>query len=154
MIDVKFLVDAMVGKLAKWLRIMGYDTIYFHSTRDKDLLKIAGDEERILVTRNSRYLESGNKIVFIKSDKIDEQLRQIASELNLDWEDEIFTRCTLCNRKLQKVEKEVVKERVPPYVLTTQENFSLCEACGRVYWAGTHFERMYLELKNMLKAPQ
>ncbi|MCL5773841.1 MAG: Mut7-C RNAse domain-containing protein [Firmicutes bacterium] len=128
MIKVKFLVDAMVGKLSKWLRIMGYDTIYFHNTKDKDLLKTAVDEERILVTRNSKYLEPNNTIVFIRSDKIDEQLRQIVSELNLDWEAEIFTRCILCNRELKKVEKDAVKDKVPPYVFKTQENFSLCEA--------------------------
>jgi len=147
---MKFLADSMLGSLAKWLRILGYDTLYFPDMEDRELARLAMAQGRILLTRDQELARrKGFKSILIKSEKLQEQITQVLQELNLR-ENNPFSRCPVCNTPLQPVGKEQVRDRVPPYVFETQEKFSICPGCQRVYWRGTHWQRMN-EMINQLQ---
>ncbi len=140
---MKFLADAMLGRLAKWLRILGYDTAYFSQIEDSELVRIARAEGRMLLTRDRELARrKGFSCLLIESDRFEEQMRQLLRDLDLDV-DSSSSRCARCNTALRPVGKEEVEERVPPYVLRRHEHFSLCPRCDKVYWRGTHWQRMW-----------
>ena len=139
---MKFLADAMLGRLAKWLRILGYDTTYSPQLEDHDLVRIARAEGRLLLTRDRELTKrKGLRCLLIEGDRFDEQMRQLLRDLDLNT-DRSFSRCVQCNTVLRSVGKEEVNERVPLYVLHQHASFSLCPRCAKVYWRGTHWQRM------------
>ena len=147
----KFVVDFMLGRLAKWLRILGYDTVYADKHLDESLLLTSLKEGRILVTRSKTVSKKrALKLVFIVSGSFIEQVRQLARELNLKINEEyFFTLCTFCNAPLLPVEKkDSLKTFVPDYVFQTQNKFSRCPTCGKVYWPGTHYGLLLKTLKE------
>ena len=147
----KFIVDFMLGRLAKWLRILGYDTIYADKSFKENIILKSLTDNRVLITRNSRLSEKRAwKLVLIKSDKFLEQAAQVVKELKLTIsEKNFFSRCTFCNTELTNVtEKESIKQKVPVYVYDTQDKFSVCAHCGRIYWAGTHYGLLLKTLKK------
>lgn len=151
-IKPKFLVDFMLGRLAKWLRIFGYDTVYADRSFTESILMKSLKEDRILVTRNTSLSSNRAwKLVLVESDKFMAQAAQIVKEMKLTLsEKNFFTRCTFCNSELKPVDNKLdIKDRVPKYVYDTQEKFTSCPACGRIYWAGTHYD---LLLKTLRKA--
>jgi uncharacterized protein with PIN domain len=137
-----FAVDAMLGRLAKALRILGYDAHYDSRIDDSDLRLLALREGRIILTRDREIAESKltQRVLLIESDRPEEQLRQVVRELSLETEGALFTRCLVCNVPVQDVSRGEVEARVPPYVLSTQERFARCPRCGRIYWAATHVD--------------
>lgn len=143
---MKFIADCMLGKLAKWLKLLGLDTVYMRSAEDNELVRIALREDRILLTRDNEL--SGRKMVrdralFIESDNTWGQLRQVLSRFEIEpTEEMLFTRCTVCNEPIEEVSKLSVKSDVPEYVYKTQEHFKLCPSCRRIYWRGTHIEHI------------
>ena len=158
MIDsLKFIVDINVGKLAKWLRIMGYDSILFNDGDDSRMIATALDEDRIILTRDTqimrrRLITSGQlKAVLIKSDQLEQQLHQVMDALNIDSQFKPFSICLECNQPLAERSKEEVKERVPPYVFQTQSQYMECPACHRIYWRGTHWQAMTRKLEHLVK---
>ncbi len=147
----KFIVDFMLGRLAKWLRIFGYDTMYVDKAFSESILLKSLKDNRILITRNSRLSRNrALKMVLVESDKFLEQADQITRELKLQLsEKNFFSRCTFCNSELIIVEdKELIKTRVPEYVYNTQNKFTACPQCKRVYWAGTHYGLLLKQLKK------
>jgi len=146
----KFLVDFMLGRLAKWLRILGYDTVYADRTFDEKLILNSLKEGRVLVTRNKRVSSKRAwKLTLIKDDKFPEQIKQLVLEhkLNLN-KDYFFTRCALCNAELKPVEdKETIRGLVPEYVFKTSQKFSRCPDCGKLFWPGTHYDLLMKTLK-------
>ena len=138
---MKFLASRELGRLAKWLRILGFDTVYFKDDNKSSLIITALREDRIVLTRNKILLkDKALKILFIKSEVVREQLKQLREDLNIKPNpDEMFSRCTLCNRVLLEVTKKDVADRVPKYVFQTQDSFYQCDECGRLYWQGTHW---------------
>jgi uncharacterized protein with PIN domain len=145
---MKLLLDGMLGRLAKWLRILGYDTAYFPDLDDNQLVRLARAEGRILLTCDRELTRRrGLTCLLVESEKLEEQIQQALSELHLETE-QPFSRCPVCNTPLQEVEKPSVKERVPPYVFQTQEHFSLCPKCNRIYWQGTHWAKMNEVIRN------
>ncbi|MFH0801547.1 MAG: Mut7-C RNAse domain-containing protein [bacterium] len=145
----KFLADAMLGRLARWLRILGFDTLYFSEIADEVLLSLAKNENRVLLTRDTRLAKKkGLEIFFIRDDLWRNQLAQFLNVFPSD-KAALFTRCLACNEKLLPVEKEEVKILVPPYVFKTRDNFSRCPNCMKVFWAATHYEHMKAELEYM-----
>jgi uncharacterized protein with PIN domain len=140
---VKFVVDQMLGTLAKWLRVLGYDTVYSTKLDDPELVRIARAEDRMLLTRDTGIARrKGVNVLLIKSDYPEEQLVQVVEELGLDLKNQSFSRCVRCNQPLIEVEREAIREEVPPYVWQTQGHFRRCPECRRLYWRGTHWERM------------
>jgi len=146
----------MVGKLARWLRILGVDVIYDVSLDDQDLLAIARSDNRILLTRdNPLAFGSGDPPrLFIESDDFRQQLRQVVSTYQIDTRDALFTRCVVCNTPLESVSRRDVRERVPPYVFSTQEQFKRCPQCDKILWGGTHRAHMQKELERIFAASE
>jgi len=138
----RFLVDAMLGRLAKWLRILGYDTLYDPSWDDAQLVCLARAEERILLTRDLELCRrKGVRVLRIASEALEGQLGQLHEQLGVTalapW-----TRCSVCNSALLSVPKDEAWGQVPPYVFVTQDAFLLCPHCNRFYWRGTHRQHM------------
>lgn len=158
--ELKFIVDTNVGKLAKWLRIMGYDTLFFDGGDDSHMVTNALAEGRIILTRDSEILKrrvvtSGRlKIILISSDKPEKQMQQVMETLKLDCQFKPFALCLECNQPLVARSPEEVKDRVPPYVLQTQSQYMECPACHRVYWRGTHWTAMTRRLEQFHKATE
>src|SRR5215470_3526481 len=132
----KFIADAMLGRLAKWLRLLGIDTIYEPDLSDAELVRRAASEGRVLLTRDTRLLRRRGlpARLFITDDHFRDQLRQVVQAFNLDLEQVAFNRCTRCNALLIARTKTEVCGRVPAYVLDTQDQFFQCPQCQRIYW--------------------
>lgn len=153
----KFVADQMLGRLAKWMRLLGYDTYYCRDIDDARLLRIAKTEKRILVTRDSklcqrRPIKRGEIVaVLIESEHLENQLKQLFQVLNLCPTLRKLSLCAYCNVPLEKAAKEEVEEKVPAYVYQNQKDFSRCSKCGRIYWKGTHFKEINQRISNLVK---
>jgi uncharacterized protein len=149
--EIKFAADRMLGKLTKWLRIMGRDVIYGQHLSGYGLIHAARQENRLILTRDRKLRrQQPPDFLFIESDHYREQLRQVIRACHLNPVDKAFTRCLECNIVLEARSKLSVEKIVPPYVLATQEKFSSCPKCHRVYWPATHHERMLEELRGLV----
>src|ERR1700682_4017028 len=137
----KLAADRMLMRLARWLRLLGVDVITDAALSGAELLKIARAERRILITRDKR-LRTASDVVFVASNAFREQLREVIVRLGIDVRASPFTRCSQCNHLLSPVARELVSRRVPPYVFASQDRFSECEGCGRIYWPETHRARI------------
>lgn len=137
----------MVGKLAKYLRMAGHDVIYINTASDDEIIKIASDTDRMVLTRDSLMLarkefKNGTlKNLYIKDEKLKNQLEQIKSDLKISLEPNLI-RCVECNQLLITVEKEDIKNKIPPYVFKTQKSFLYCKKCDKYYWKGTHYQNI------------
>jgi uncharacterized protein with PIN domain len=145
-VEMRFIVDGMLGRLAKWLRVLGYDTTYFPHLDDDRLVRLARAEGRLLLTRDRDLARRrGLQCLLIESDHLEEQLGQVLAEPALT-EEHPFSRCPVCNTPLQKVKKPELEGRVPPHIFRTHKDFSLCPNCDKIYWPGTHWARMQEKL--------
>ena len=155
--EMKFIADNNVGKLAKLLRIMGYDTLFFNGKNDAHMIATALAEGRVTLTRDTqimkrRVVTSGRlKAVLIESDEPERQIQQVINTLNLDCQSKPFTICLECNQPLLERSKELVKDLVPPYVFKTQNQYMECPTCHRIYWRGTHWQAMTKKLEKFMK---
>ncbi|CAG0941125.1 hypothetical protein ANRL1_00393 [Anaerolineae bacterium] len=146
---MNFLADNMLGRLATWLRLLGYDTTYIPHADDHELARRARAENRVLLTRDVELTRRrGLRFVLIESEKIVEQLRQVFHDLDLTAR-AAFSRCAECNVELGEASKESVRAAVPPYVFNTQTQFRRCPQCKRVYWRGTHWARMIAQIEDL-----
>jgi len=142
---LRFLVDHMLGKLAKYLRMLGVDTVYFTQTDVSTLIEKAYQEKRIILSRNTKlkHIDGFPDFVFINDDQPDKQLSEVLKYFKIHIShDQLFTRCLTCNQKLIVGNHEDVKGKVPPYILGIHKEFSLCPQCKKVYWEGTHLKKM------------
>jgi len=152
---MKFIVDQNVGKLARRLRMMGYDSVFFTGEDDSLMVAQALAEGRILLTRDTgimkrRAIASGRlKAILFTSEEPEQQMRQLVRELDLEGQSSPFTICLECNQPLVGVALADVKDRVPPYVYKTQTRYVECPACRRVYWRGTHWTAMLRRLEEL-----
>jgi len=152
----RFIVDANVGKLARWLRMIGYDTLFINDIDDDRLVAIGLKEKRVVLTRDTqimlrRVVISGKlEALLIKDDEAKTQLRQVVETMKLNRRKQ-FTRCLECNETLLPRSREDVRDLVPPYVFQTQSQYVQCPACNRVYWRGTHWQRMNYELEMFME---
>ena len=150
----RFVVDVNVGRLAKWLRVLGYDTIFPRHTDDNDLVRIALREGRVLVTRDAgfrlrRAVRLGQmRVVQIMDQDLNNRLRQVVHELGLESKNG-FSRCVVCNEPLHSVAKEKVADRLPPYVYQNHSEFVECSLCCRIYWRGTHWLAMRSQIEQV-----
>ncbi|NOZ12465.1 MAG: hypothetical protein GXO69_02310 [Acidobacteria bacterium] len=147
----RFAVDIMLGKLAKWLRLMGFDTFYSNSAGDSFLTALATGEKRILLTRDRPLAaKMGNSAYFVHNILLPGQLAEIRAAFHLY----LFhprTRCSICNGILLSISKSEVAKKVPPYVFQTQKNFLQCSRCGKIYWNGTHIQHIKKTISEMIR---
>ena len=151
-----FLADGMLGKLARWLRFMGYDVKYLRECSDEKLLRLAKAESRILLTKDSALHYSALKLnvesVLLNGGSLDEDLAILACksliDINIKFDQ---TRCPICNSKLNHCRAEDVIGKVPEKVLKSSSHFWICPNCGKVYWIGSHWKSIKKRLKNVVK---
>lgn len=141
--NIRFALESSLGKLTKWLRILGFDSIYVPGIPDELVFSYAQDGRIILTrTRKIRDQNPGYRLLFIVYNDPRDQLKQVVSDLNLEQSDiNPFSRCIRCNCCLSQISREKVRSFVPDYVYETRVKFSQCPCCRRIYWAGTHYER-------------
>jgi len=147
---MKFLADVMLGRLAKWLRILGYDTLYFRDMEDRELIRRALQDDRVLLTRDRELSRrDGFRVLLIDAEDLESQLAQILKTMNVEPRigDEI--RCPLCNRVLEDISRQDIEDEVPRYVWKTHREFSRCPGCGRIFWKGTHWDRIRERLRRV-----
>ena len=150
---MKFVVDCMLGKLAKWLKILGFDALFFSKIEDDALLDIAADENRVLLTRDTGLIEKSKrvKLLFIESENWRTQVEQVLDEFDL-WRDvKPNSRCIECNVRIKDLPRERAKNLVTPFVFENADTFALCPDCGRVFWRGTHLKDMETKIDDFLK---
>jgi len=135
---MKFVADIMLGRLARWMRLLGFDVLYPDTSDDKELLKFA--DERIILTRDKELGKKEN-VFLIKSVKIDEQLNQVINELNLKISRPL-SRCSVCNKILIEEEKKSVRNLVPERIYSSHNIFWRCPGCERIYWKGSHYDKI------------
>jgi len=134
-----FICDTMLGKLARWLRILGYDTLYTRE-EDNDILAIARRENRMILTRDRELAERAERGFLLRGFSIDEQLMELlkAGIITID-ESRMLTRCTLCNSILRQVDKDQVEGKVPEGSFESSDRFWYCGHCDKYYWTGKHW---------------
>jgi uncharacterized protein with PIN domain len=152
---MKLLCDHMLGSLAKWLRIFGYDTFYPTSeTSDAELLAIAQKENRLVISRDRELIARGKKkslaVLEIHTTDLNEQLTLVLHHIGFDTS-KMLTRCIVCNTPLLTVEKHTVKTQVPSKVFETRDAFWFCSVCNKYYWMGTHYENMTKKINDLQK---
>ncbi|MEN6330445.1 MAG: Mut7-C RNAse domain-containing protein [Smithella sp.] len=154
--DPKYLTDGTLSKLAKWLRIIGYDTIVYPREAGRDLLNLANSEKRIVLTRRGDMLERqfSGELYFVKGIDVGSQLKEVISEFSLTIKKEkMFSICLKCNETLQPIEKDEVYNLVPPYVFANCSAYNKCPSCRRIYWEGTHRRNSLQFLKELSIIP-
>jgi uncharacterized protein with PIN domain len=153
--EIKFIADNNVGKLARWLRLIGYDTLLFKQKDDGQMIKIALSENRVILTKDNQFMKrrlvtNGKlKTIHIKQDDPKLQVQEVVKTLNLNYHFKPFSLCLECNRALIARDKEEVKNLVPAQVLETQTQYTQCPACHRIYWPGTHWQAMGKKLRDL-----
>jgi len=148
---LRLLADGMLGRLAKWLRLLGYDTAYDNIATDAELARRARAEGCVLLTRDRELAaRRGLSTLLIESQVVEEQVRQVRDALGPP-PDPALSRCAVCNGVLEPVAPAEIADRVPPYVLKTQAEFCHCSGCGRVYWPGSHLQAMHDQIKKFIQ---
>jgi len=147
----RFIIDNHLGKLATYLRILGFDTLYRNDYQDKELAQVAQGETRILVTRD-RGLLMRRTIQYgycVRSLNPKEQLLEIIKRFDLDNKIQPFKRCLRCNECLEPISKKSIIDRLQPLTKKYYKEFHICPACGQIYWRGSHYKHMSMFLKKI-----
>jgi len=147
---MRFVADTMLGRLARWLRLLGFDVLYPETADDKELLKFA--DERIILTRDKELGKKEN-VFLIKSVRIDEQLKQVMNELKLEIKAPL-SRCSVCNQILIEADKKSVENLVPERIYNNCDVFWRCPDCERIYWKGSHYDKIMKNVNSLGKTLQ
>jgi len=153
---MKLLCDQMLGTLAKWLRIYGFDTFYANMEMDDSyIIDMCKKDERVLITRDKELIirarKENLKTIGIKSIDINEQIKIIISKIEIDSK-KLLSRCILCNSLVEDIKKSEVKEKVPERVYRNNDKFWYCKNCDKIYWKGSHFENMIEKINQIKKS--
>jgi uncharacterized protein with PIN domain len=153
--EIRLIADNNVGKLARWLRLIGYDTTLLRQKDDAQMIKIALGENRVILTKDAQFMKrrlvtNGTlKTVHIEQDDPKLQVQEVVKTLALDYHFKPFSLCLECNRALVARNKEEVKNLVPTRVFETQTQYTQCPVCHRIYWPGTHWQAMGKKLRDL-----
>ena len=150
---MKFLADSTLGKLTKWLRILGFDTIYYRGNIDRNFLRKAQREGRIVLTRKKDMASRSfsGRMFIISEDHVQNQIKEVKQKLSLKPDQgKLFSICLKCNKELEEVSREEVREYVPDYVFENYEDFRMCPQCQGIFWPGTHRDNMIDNVRKML----
>jgi uncharacterized protein len=147
----RFVADKTLGRLARWLRLIGCDVLYGSNFSGKGLLAAARAEKRLVLTRERRVLSRPQAPpgILVESDHFRDQLRQVVAACGIDPLARLFERCAECNGVLDEISRDDVRGRVPQFVYETQQVFRRCGDCGHLYWQATHVARVRNELDRM-----
>lgn len=150
--DPRFVLDGHLGQLARYLRLLGFDTAYRNHAQDAELAEISSNEHRILLTRDVGLLKrkSITHGSFVRATDPEKQLVEVVQRWHLAGGVAPFTRCMNCNGRLVLVEKSDVIDELEPNTAAYYDEFRRCEECGRVYWKGSHYERLLLLIERVL----
>ena len=146
--QLTFFVDAMLGNIAKKMRLMGYDSSYFADIEDNELIKLAKNDKRIIISRDEELInkaqKNGLECIFLKNNEEIEQFREIVGKLNLKniQINGDKARCPICNSKTSPINKKNIQDKIPLKVLENNEKFWKCENCEQVFWEGTHIKNL------------
>ena len=145
----RFVVDQMLGRLTRWLRLLGYDALYASGMDDAEIARLARAQGRVILTRDMELARrQGVVSLLIESQNLSQQVAQVVRRFAPPPE-ATLSRCPICNCLLEDVDRELARTHVPPYVFATQERFRHCPACGRHFWRGTHWPRISRRLASM-----
>jgi uncharacterized protein with PIN domain len=143
---MKFIADVMLGKLAKRMRLLGFDVLYDRTLDDNEIIRLSLEQNRVILTRDTEL--AGRPLatnrVFIRQDAVKDQLRQVLETFMIESVPGPLTRCSVCNDTLLPITKQDIKDIVPEYVYVNYSGFLRCVSCGRVYWEGSHVRNMRL----------
>ena len=158
---MRFISDGMLGKLTRWLRMLGHDVHYHRAADDKKLIEMAKSEKRVLLTRDlelyQQAVRQGLEAVFVEAEDESGKLADLANRFGFKLEVDLsVSRCPKCNATIRAVSKEVVVDQVPEATSTYYSDFWKCLGCGQVYWRGAHWKRIEktLEEANSKLEPQ
>jgi uncharacterized protein with PIN domain/sulfur carrier protein ThiS len=148
----RFVLDVHLGRLAKLLRMLGFDALYSNSYDDASLSRISRDHGRIVLTRDRELLKRSmiTHGYCLRSDQPMEQLLEVLKRFDLSEKVQPFSRCLRCNRVLQEIDRQRAAASVPEYVARTYDRYKSCPDCGRIYWQGSHWEHMRRVLEASL----
>lgn len=146
-----FIADMMLGRLARWMRILGYDVLYENPVEDGALLFLAQKEHRILLTQDTRLVRrrgTGEHLLLHENDPM-EQLKEVV-RIYPPVSRRMLSRCVVCNAPLVSARKTDVQDEVPEYVYQTESRFGRCQSCLRVFWGGTHARHMAETCRDLM----
>ena len=151
--QTRFIIDANLGRLSRYLRMLGFDTRFDINLEDADIIRIAAEEKRIILTRDLGILKNGQvtRGYFIRNQQPDQQLSEVIRKFNLKGQFKPFSRCIACNGKILQVRKNRILDRIPGQIQMLFDEFFQCNVCGRVYWKGSHHQRMLEKIDSLIK---
>jgi len=151
--EPRFVLDVHLGKLCKYLRMLGFDTLYNNHFADDEIIAISVSQLRIILTRDIGILKNGQVThgYWIRSQNSKEQLYEVIRRFDLKKEIRPFYRCTVCNGLVEKVDKEAVLQLLEPGTRNFYDDFYRCGACKKIYWEGSHFENMRVFVDELLE---
>jgi uncharacterized protein with PIN domain len=154
--DLRFVLDGHLGRLAAYLRMLGFDTSYAVNAADPELARISAEENRVLLTRDVGLLKRSavTRGYYVRSTNPLRQLSEVVQRFDLLASVKAFTRCLQCNALLEPVEKDAVAHRLPPRTRELYDDFRICGACGKIYWKGSHHRRMLSWIHALGAGPQ
>ncbi|HLH77950.1 MAG TPA: Mut7-C RNAse domain-containing protein [Candidatus Binataceae bacterium] len=144
----RFAADRMVGRLARWLRLLGADVSYHRTRSGPAALRLARAEQRPLLTRDKR-LRTAPDVLYLQANALRDQLFEVLRRYPFDPYAGALSRCSQCNQPLEDLPPTAAQELVPPYVFKTQSHFAQCPQCGKIYWPATHVTRMANEIATL-----
>lgn len=149
--NIKFIVDCHLGNLAKYMRLLGIDTFYKNNIQEKEIINIAINDQRIILTKNKNLLKR-NEIIngyWMRNENVESQIKEVIQRFKLQKEIKYFSRCLICNSKLKFIEKEKIINRIPSRVKEWCNEFYYCENCDKIYWKGSHYNKMLMTIKEL-----
>ena len=149
----KFIADVHLGKLARYLRMVGFDVLYKNNFDDDEIVKISLEEKRAILTKGRGILKRNDVThgYWVRSSKVKAQVVEIIKRFDLKKLIEEFTRCIECNSMLESISKKEILNELSPKVSESQKSFSVCPSCKKLYWKGTHYQRMLSFIKTIKK---
>jgi uncharacterized protein with PIN domain len=149
---MKFIADRMLGKLVKELRMLGYDTVYYRGENTYQLIRLAREDSRAILTRSTKLLPKRpeDRIIRVTEDKPSLQLKELIQKGYVSLKEEtLFSRCLLCNILLDEIPREEAEGKVPDFILYQQKHFYRCPQCSRIYWQGSHQDNMQKKIERL-----